>query len=104
MFKVTARDQGHYKGPSGAFVTYCNISCFLFQPCTSQDCVKESAYILNKMQTTVDPCTDFYEFACGKWEKSTHIPPSKSRYGAFTQISDQIKDILKEVIQMKASI
>ena len=28
-FKVTARDQGHYKGPSGAFVTYCNISCFL---------------------------------------------------------------------------
>ena len=27
MFKVTARGQGHYKGPSGAFVTYCNISC-----------------------------------------------------------------------------
>ena len=30
VFKVTARDQGHYKGPSGAFVTYCNISCFFF--------------------------------------------------------------------------
>ena len=28
-FKVTARDQGHYKGPSGAFVTYCNISCYI---------------------------------------------------------------------------
>ena len=28
VFKVTARDQGHYKGPSGAFVTYYNISCF----------------------------------------------------------------------------
>ena len=27
VFKVTARDQGHYKGPLGAFVTYCNISC-----------------------------------------------------------------------------
>ena len=27
VFKVTARDQGHYKGYSGAFVTYCNISC-----------------------------------------------------------------------------
>ena len=27
MFKVTARDQGHYKGPSGAYVTCCNISC-----------------------------------------------------------------------------
>ena len=30
VFKVTARDQGHYKGPSGAFVTYCNISCFYY--------------------------------------------------------------------------
>ena len=29
VFKVTARDQSHYKGPSGAFVTYCNISCYL---------------------------------------------------------------------------
>ena len=29
VFKVTARDQGHYKGASGAFVTYCNISCFV---------------------------------------------------------------------------
>ena len=28
VFKVTAKDQGHYKGPSGAIVTYCNISCF----------------------------------------------------------------------------
>ena len=30
VFTVTARDQGHYKGHSGAFVTYCNISCFFF--------------------------------------------------------------------------
>ena len=30
VFKVMARDQGHYKGTSGAFVTYCNISCFIF--------------------------------------------------------------------------
>ena len=30
VFKVTARDQGHYKGPLGAFVTYCNISCFVY--------------------------------------------------------------------------
>ena len=29
VFKVTAGDQGQYKGPSGAFVTYCNISCFI---------------------------------------------------------------------------
>ena len=30
VFKVTARDQGHYQGPSGAFVTYCNIFCYFY--------------------------------------------------------------------------
>ena len=30
VFKVTARDQGQYKGPSRAFVTHCNISCSFF--------------------------------------------------------------------------
>ena len=30
VFKVTARDQGHYKGPSGAFVTYCPFLVFSF--------------------------------------------------------------------------
>ena len=29
VFKVAARDQGHNKGPSGAFLTYCNISCLI---------------------------------------------------------------------------
>ena len=28
VFKVTARDQGHYNRLSGAFVTCCNIFCF----------------------------------------------------------------------------
>ena len=37
VFKVTASDQGHYKGPSGAFVTYCNISCFKCENCHSVD-------------------------------------------------------------------
>ena len=30
VLKVTARDQCQYKGPSGAFVTHCNISFFSF--------------------------------------------------------------------------
>ena len=46
VFKVTARDQGHYKGPSGAFVTYCNISCFFFCVCVASKCVSQARYIV----------------------------------------------------------
>ena len=34
VFKVTARDQGHYKGPSGAFA-YCNVSCYVMDKALS---------------------------------------------------------------------
>ena len=37
VLKVTARDLGHYKGPSGAFVTYCNI---FFNICPHYQCAK----------------------------------------------------------------
>ena len=50
VFKVTARDQGHYKGPSGAFVTYCNISCFFFVTALIDD-----SYIGNKRTWLFQP-------------------------------------------------
>ena len=34
-FKVTARNQGQYKGPSGAYVTHCNISLIFAEWLTS---------------------------------------------------------------------
>ncbi|XP_053402259.1 endothelin-converting enzyme homolog isoform X2 [Mercenaria mercenaria] len=69
------------------------------QICTTEECVKGSAYIVNKMDTTVDPCEDFYTFSCGNWEKMTPIPPSKSKYGSFSQIGDEIKKKLREVLE-----
>ena len=33
------------------------------------------------MDTSVSPCTDFFEYAAGAWERRTSIPPSYSQYG-----------------------
>ncbi|XP_052789868.1 endothelin-converting enzyme homolog isoform X2 [Mya arenaria] len=67
-------------------------------PCTSTECVQGAAYILNKMDTSIDPCTDFYTFSCGNWLKTTPFPPSKNKYGAFGMIDDEIKQIMKEIL------
>ena len=48
VFRVTARDQGHYKGPSGAFATYCNISCSNMYPAKCQ-------MIASRIAKIVDP-------------------------------------------------
>ena len=39
------------------------------------------AGVVASLDTTVDPCTDFYRYACGGWMKKTTRPPDKARYG-----------------------
>ncbi|XP_035220885.1 neprilysin-2-like [Stegodyphus dumicola] len=37
--------------------------------CTTPGCVKAAAHILQNLDESVDPCDDFFQFACGGWMK-----------------------------------
>ncbi|ELU15652.1 hypothetical protein CAPTEDRAFT_149014 [Capitella teleta] len=51
--------------------------------CTTKACVTVASSILNSMDSTVDPCEDFYAFACNGWMKAHPIPSGSSRWGTF---------------------
>ena len=45
--------------------------------CTTRQCAETATRILRGLNESVDPCEDFYQFACGNWIQSNNIDPGE---------------------------
>jgi endothelin-converting enzyme/putative endopeptidase len=53
---------------------------------------------LNAINHGADPCTDFYQFACGAWMAANPIPSDRSRWGRFDELQERNNDILHAIL------
>ncbi|MES2390129.1 MAG: M13 family metallopeptidase [Acidobacteriota bacterium] len=49
---------------------------------------KPLSFDVKAIDKTADPCTNFYQYACGNWMKSNPIPSDQTRWGRFNQLAD----------------
>ncbi|KAL1426488.1 hypothetical protein MTO96_018291 [Rhipicephalus appendiculatus] len=73
--------------------------CWRYNICRSDVCRKRAKMIIDSLDTSVDPCKDFYSFACGGWLKKTKIPKTKSSYGSFNSLNDKLLKTLKGILE-----
>jgi predicted metalloendopeptidase len=52
---------------------------------------------------SVKPQDDFYQYAIGGWQKRNPIPPAFSRWGAFNEVDDRNKDVLRSLLERAAA-
>uniref|UniRef100_A0A4Q8K7F4 U6-Hexatoxin-Hc1f_1 n=1 Tax=Hadronyche cerberea TaxID=1107879 RepID=A0A4Q8K7F4_HADCE len=69
------------------------------EECTSPECQEAARALLESMDTTADPCQNFYRYACGGWIDRHPIPPEKGRYSAFDALDDQVSENVAGILK-----
>lgn len=76
-------------------------SVFETEICQSKGCISAANTIMNYVDEKVNPCDDFYGYACGSWVKNVFVPPGRSKWTAFHQALDNNLMVLKKILDQR---
>lgn len=67
--------------------------------CTTADCLHLAGFLVDNMDTTVDPCSDFHRFSCGGYASRHSIAPDEKEVTMIQMMEDELDELLREMIE-----
>jgi endothelin-converting enzyme/putative endopeptidase len=61
-----------------------------------------AGFSVDNIDKTTEPCTDFYQYACGNWLKNTEIPADESEWISFNEIYERNLVTLRGILEKAA--
>ncbi|CAF4100223.1 unnamed protein product, partial [Adineta steineri] len=71
--------------------------------CLTPYCIKAANYLLESIDETINPCENFYEFACGKYIKNAIISSESSEQSTMSQISKKLRYTIADLLSSSSS-
>jgi putative endopeptidase len=66
---------------------------------TSQSTPKLEHFDISQVDKTLDPCQDFYQYACSKWNAANPIPADQVAWGTGSGLQYWNENILREALE-----
>ncbi|KAF5386857.1 hypothetical protein D9615_001643 [Tricholomella constricta] len=73
------------------------------EACLTPQCILLSGSILSSLDTSQDPCENFYDFATGGWLRAHPLPADKGSFGNFEALSQQNKQVVQRILENKST-
>ncbi|KAG6832683.1 hypothetical protein H0H92_012255 [Tricholoma furcatifolium] len=69
------------------------------ETCLTPQCILLSGAILSSLDTTQDPCENFYDFATGGWLRAHPLPADKGSFGNFEALAQQNRQVIQRLLE-----